>query len=97
MHGYADPSRAAPGLVVTAQRQGALVFQQGAVRGLDISAGKFSGMITGRGLIKTRSMICAAGVWISLFCHRRGFDLSLGNVIGTAFCIHPIGQVVTAP
>ncbi|MBS0908595.1 FAD-binding oxidoreductase [Tatumella sp. JGM118] len=95
--GYADPSQAAPGLVIAAQRQGAQVFQQCAVRGLDISAGKVSGVITERGLIKTRAVICAAGVWTSLFCRRHGLELPLGNVIGTAFRTHPIDQVVKAP
>ncbi|WP_246875842.1 NAD(P)/FAD-dependent oxidoreductase, partial [Pantoea ananatis] len=51
--GYADPALAAPGLMEAAVKKGAFLFQRCAVRGLDISAGQVSGVITERGLIKT--------------------------------------------
>ncbi|WKX27637.1 NAD(P)/FAD-dependent oxidoreductase [Tatumella ptyseos] len=95
--GHAEPSMAAPGLVRAAVRKGAQVFQQCAVRGLDISAGKVSGVITERGIIKTSRVICAAGAWTSLFCRRHGIDLPLGNVIGTAFRTRPIKQAIALP
>ncbi|MFC0139265.1 NAD(P)/FAD-dependent oxidoreductase [Erwinia mallotivora] len=95
--GHAEPSLAAPGLAIAAQRLGALVFQQCAVRGLDISAGRVSGVITERGTIKTRQVVCAAGAWTSLFCRRHGVDLPLGNVTGTAFRTTIVEQAIAMP
>ncbi|EPH0091479.1 NAD(P)/FAD-dependent oxidoreductase [Pluralibacter gergoviae] len=95
--GHAEPRLASAGLVIAAQRLGALVFQQCAVRGLDIAAGAVSGVWTERGLIKTCRVICAAGVWSSMFCRRHGIDLPLGNVIGTAFRTQPIEQAIAMP
>ncbi|MCU5772545.1 FAD-binding oxidoreductase [Erwiniaceae bacterium BAC15a-03b] len=95
--GHAEPSLAAPGLAIAAQRLGACVIQQCAVRGLDIAAGHVSGVWTERGLIKTSSVICAGGAWTSMFCRRHGIDLPLGNVIGTAFRTAPIEQAIAMP
>jgi len=95
--GHAEPALAAPGLAIAAQRLGAKVFQQCAVRGLDIAAGRVSGVITERGTIKTGSVICAGGAWTSMFCRRHGIDLPLGNVIGTAFRTKPIDQAIALP
>lgn len=95
--GHAEPSLASPGLAIAAQRLGAAVFQQCAVRGLDISAGKVSGVITERGVIKTTRVICAGGAWTSMFCRRHGIDLPLGNVIGTAFRTTPVEQAIAVP
>ncbi|WP_428943415.1 NAD(P)/FAD-dependent oxidoreductase [Pantoea sp. FN060301] len=95
--GHAEPSLASAGLAIAAQRLGAGVFQQCAVRGLDISAGKVSGVITERGLIKTSRVICAGGAWTSMFCRRHGIDLPLGNVIGTAFRTAPVAQAISMP
>ncbi|WP_067710065.1 FAD-binding oxidoreductase [Erwinia sp. ErVv1] len=95
--GHAEPSLASAGLAIAAQRLGAGVFQQCAVRGLDISAGKVSGVITERGLIKTPRVICAGGAWTSMFCRRHGIDLPLGNVIGTAFRTTPVEQAIRVP
>ncbi len=95
--GYADPALAAPGLMEAAVKKGAFLFQRCAVRGLDISAGQVSGVITERGLIKTSRVVCAAGAWTSLFCRRHGIDLPAGNVIGSAFRTYPVEQVITRP
>lgn len=95
--GHADPSLAAPGLMRAAIRRGALLFQRCAVRGLDISSGKVSGVITERGLIKTQQVVCAAGAWSSLFCRRHGIDLPAGNVIGSALRTHPADAIIRGP
>ncbi|KGT97980.1 NAD(P)/FAD-dependent oxidoreductase, partial [Dickeya fangzhongdai] len=81
--GHAEPALACAGLAIAAQRLGASVIQQCAVRGLDISGGRVSGVWTERGRVKTSTVICAGGVWSSLFCRRHGIELPLGNVIGT--------------
>ncbi|MGN6087158.1 NAD(P)/FAD-dependent oxidoreductase [Trinickia sp.] len=82
--GRAEPSRAAPALAEAAKRRGALLYQHCAARGLELSAGRVSGVWTERGLIKASTVVCAGGAWSSRFCKRHGIDLPAVNVIGTA-------------
>ncbi|RZF29230.1 FAD-binding oxidoreductase [Paraburkholderia sp. UYCP14C] len=82
--GRAEPSKAAPAIARGAQRLGARVHQNCAVRGLDISAGRVSGVWTERGLISASNVVLAGGAWSALFCRRHGIDLPAVNVIGTA-------------
>ncbi|SLM62511.1 D-amino acid dehydrogenase small subunit [Dickeya aquatica] len=95
--GHAEPALACAGLAIAAQRLGACVIQQCAVRGLDISGGRISGVWTERGRVATSTVICAGGVWSSLFCRRHGLKLPIGNVIGTAFRTVPVEQVIRLP
>ncbi|MGM3175495.1 NAD(P)/FAD-dependent oxidoreductase [Dickeya lacustris] len=95
--GHAEPALACAGLAIAAQRLGACVIQQCAVRGLDISGGRISGVWTERGRVATSTVICAGGVWSSLFCRRHGIELPSGNVIGTAFRTAPIAQAISLP
>ena len=81
--GCAEPSRAAPALAEGAKRRGALLYQNCAVRGLEFSAGRVSGVCTERGLIKASTVVCAGGAWSSRFCRRHGIDLPAVNVVGT--------------
>lgn len=82
--GHADPFRASPALARAAQKLGALVHQNCAVRGLDIEAGRISGVWTERGLVRASTVVCAGGTWASLFCRRHGLTLPLAHVNGTA-------------
>ncbi len=66
-------------LVAGALKKGRCCFQQCAVRGLDIAAGRVSGVWTERGLIKTSRVIRAAGAWTSMFCRRHGIDSAAGQ------------------
>lgn len=95
--GHAEPSLAAPLFATAAQKLGALIFQECAVRGLDITNGKVTGVITERGIIKTSRALLSAGAWSSVFCRRHGVNLPLGNVIGTAFRTKPIEHVIDKP
>jgi glycine/D-amino acid oxidase-like deaminating enzyme len=82
--GRAEPSRAAPALAEGAKRRGALLYQNCAARGLELSAGRVSGVWTERGLIKASRVVCAGGAWSSRFCKRHGVELPAVNVVGTA-------------
>jgi glycine/D-amino acid oxidase-like deaminating enzyme len=82
--GRAEPSRAAPALAEGAKSRGALLYQHCAARGLELSAGRVSGVWTERGLIKANAVVCAGGAWSSRFCKRHGIDLPAVNVVGTA-------------
>ncbi|MEQ4531283.1 MAG: FAD-binding oxidoreductase, partial [Mixta sp.] len=83
--GRAEPLQAAPAIAAGAQKLGAFVFQRCAVRGLDISAGRVSGVWTERGLVKASRVICCGGAWSSRFCRQYGIELPSANILGTAF------------
>ena len=82
--GRAEPSKAAPAIARGAQRLGAKVYQNCAVRTLDMSAGRVSGIWTERGRLAADSVVLAGGAWSALFCQRHGIDLPAINVMGTA-------------
>jgi len=82
--GRAEPSKAAPAIARGAQRLGAKVYQNCAVRGLDTSAGRVGGIWTERGRLAADTVVLAGGAWSALFCQRHGIDLPAINVMGTA-------------
>ncbi len=82
--GRAEPSKAAPAIARAAQKLGAKIYQTCAARGLDLSAGRVSGVWTERGRIDASRVVLAGGAWSSLFCRSHGIDLPTINVVGTA-------------
>ena len=81
--GRAEPHKATPALARAAERAGAAVLTACAVRGLDISAGRVTGVVTEHGLIKASNVLCAGGAWTSMFCRSVGVDLPQLKVRGT--------------
>ncbi|PTW58832.1 glycine/D-amino acid oxidase-like deaminating enzyme [Breoghania corrubedonensis] len=73
--GRAEPALAAPAIARAAQRAGAAVLTNCAVRGLERAAGRISGVVTERGTIATQTVLLAGGAWSSLFCRSLGIDL----------------------
>lgn len=82
--GRAEPSRAGPAIARGAQRLGAKVYQNCAVRSLETSAGRVSGIWTERGRIAADTVVLAGGAWSALSCQNHGINLPTINVIGTA-------------
>lgn len=83
--GKAEPSMAAPAIATGAKNLGASVHQNCAVRGLDISGGRVTGVWTERGLVKANRVICCGGAWSSRFCKQYGIEMPSANILGTAF------------
>jgi glycine/D-amino acid oxidase-like deaminating enzyme len=83
--GRAEPALAGPALAEAARRHGATIHQNCAVRGLDIEAGRVSGVITERGRVRAQSVLCAGGAWSSLLCRRHGIRLPQAGVRSTSF------------
>jgi glycine/D-amino acid oxidase-like deaminating enzyme len=81
--GCGEPGKAAPAIAEGAKQHGALIHQHCAVRGLDISAGRISGVWTERGLIKASTVVCAGGAWSSRLCQQYGINLPVANIVGT--------------
>ena len=84
----AEPAHAVPLMAAAAQRLGAVVLQNCAARGLDMAAGRVSGVVTERGTIACDSVVLAGGAWSRLFCGNQGVDFPqlkiLGSVLRTA-------------
>lgn len=73
--GRAEPQKAAPAIARAATRAGATILQQCAVRSIDVSAGRISGVVTERGTIRAGTVIVAGGAWSSALC--RALDIKL--------------------
>ncbi len=91
--GRAEPALATPALAEAARRLGATIHQNCAVRGLDISAGRVTGVITERGRLKATAVLCAGGAWSSLFFRRHRLRLPQAGVRSTSFATRAAPQV----
>jgi glycine/D-amino acid oxidase-like deaminating enzyme len=65
--GRAEPQKAAPAIAAAARRAGAAVLTDCAVRGVELSAGKVSAVITEHGPIACNALVVAAGAWSRRF------------------------------
>ncbi|WP_423824225.1 NAD(P)/FAD-dependent oxidoreductase [Salinisphaera sp. SPP-AMP-43] len=83
--GRAEPAKAAPAIARGLVKLGGHVFQNCAVRGLDIDNGQVRGVVTERGRVRADKVIGAGGAWSGRMCRRHGIGLPVTNVIGTAF------------
>jgi glycine/D-amino acid oxidase-like deaminating enzyme len=68
------------------------------VRGIETSGGRVSHVVTEHGIIRSSTVLCAAGAWTSLFC--RALDIPLpqlkvkGNVVRTTPCENVVKSAV---
>ena len=81
--GRAEPSRAARAIARAAMQAGARIIGRTAVRGIETTAGRVSGIVTERGVVATRAVVCAAGAWTRLFCGSLGIRVPQLPVLGT--------------
>lgn len=73
--GRAEPFKAVPALAAALQKHGGLIRESCAVRSLHIEAGKVTGVITEDGHVRAQSVVCAGGVWSTLFLRNLGISL----------------------
>jgi len=98
--GKAEPSLAAPTIAEGARLKGATIHQDCAARGLDVTNGAVTGVITEKGLIRTNAVLCAAGAWASAFCRHHGLSFPQASVRQTAVRSAPapnIGEAIYTP
>ena len=81
--GRAEPQRATPAIAAAARAQGACVVARCAVRGVERSAGKISGVVTEKGRIACSSVVVAGGAWSGLFCRSLGLRLPQLKVLAS--------------
>ena len=92
--GRAEPHKAAPAIARAAVRSGAKVLTACAVRGIETTGGSVSAVVTEHGVIKTSSVLCAAGAWTSMFCRSLGITVPQLKVRGTVCRTAPAENVV---
>jgi glycine/D-amino acid oxidase-like deaminating enzyme len=98
--GKAEPALAAPMIAAGARALSATIHQDCAARGLETSNGAVSGVITEKGTIRTRAVLCAAGAWASAFCRLSGIDFPQASVRQTALRTKPapnVGDAIYTP
>jgi glycine/D-amino acid oxidase-like deaminating enzyme len=88
--GRAEPGHAAPAIALAARRFGATVMTNCAVRGVETTGGKISGVVTEKGRIACDSVVLAGGVWSRLFCRPLGLTLPQLKVMSSVMRTEPM-------
>lgn len=86
----AEPQKAVPAMAAAARRLGATILTGCAVRGLDIAAGRISGVVTEKGPIACDRVVLAGGAWSRLFLGNLGIDLPQLKVLGSVLRTAPL-------
>ena len=73
--GSADPGSAVQGYAAAARRLGARILQGTPATGIVVEGDRVVGVTTGRGVIATPTVVCAAGVWSRAFAATAGVDI----------------------
>ena len=73
--GRAEPAKVAPAMARAAQRLGARILIGCAARTVEAAAGRVVGVVSERGEIACRAVVCAAGAWSGLFNANLGITL----------------------
>jgi glycine/D-amino acid oxidase-like deaminating enzyme len=88
--GVAEPSMAAPAIAMAARRLGASIMTHCAVRGIERSGGRVSGVVTEMGKVACESVVLAGGTWSSLFCRALDVKLPQLKVLASVLRTGPI-------
>ncbi len=94
--GVADPSRAAPVIARGVIKHGGVVLQGCAARGVEREGGAVSGVITERGVIRTRQVVLAGGAWAASFLHQLGIGFPQAAIRSSILSVAPGAQGLPA-
>lgn len=87
--GTADPTKAVPVAALGIMAAGGTVHQYCAARGIELSAGRVSGVVTEAGTIRTKTMVTAGGAWASSFCNQLGMRFPQAAVRQSILAVAP--------
>ncbi|HTH99791.1 MAG TPA: FAD-binding oxidoreductase [Acidisoma sp.] len=88
--GRAEPQKAAPAIARAARALGAAILPQCAVRGIEQTAGRVSGVVTEHGRIACNAVVLAGGAWTRLFCGSLGLTLPQLKVLSSVMRTAPM-------
>lgn len=94
--GVADPARAAPAIARGVLKHGGAVVQGCAARGIEREAGAVSGVITERGVIRTRQVVLAGGAWAASFLYQLGIAFPQASIRSSILSVAPGAQGLPA-
>lgn len=89
----AEPWVAVPALAGIAARAGAQIVENCAVRALDMTAGRVSGVVSEMGVIKAPEVVLAGGAWSALFLRNMGVSIPQLSVRSTVAATQPLPVV----
>jgi glycine/D-amino acid oxidase-like deaminating enzyme len=95
--GRAEPWKAVPQMAEAAQRLGAVIVENCAVRGIERSGGALSSVVTEKGTIKAERAVLAGGAWSRLFLRNLGINFPQLKLLGTAARIESAADVPQMP
>ncbi|ASY72029.1 D-amino acid oxidase [Sinorhizobium fredii USDA 205] len=87
--GTADPARAAPVVARAVMKLGGTVHQMCAARGLELEAGRVSGVVTEAGTIRTPIVVLSGGAWVSSFCRQLGIRFPQASIRSSILSVAP--------
>src|SRR5579884_568045 len=93
--GHAEPRKATTAFARAAQERGATVFTHCAAEGIEVTAGKVSGVRTEQGLIRTSVVVCAAGAWSARVAKMVGLSLPQRVVRSTVAQTEPVPPITS--
>jgi sarcosine oxidase, subunit beta len=73
--GYCSPENVVQGYAAGARRHGAVVRTGIAVTGIESRGGEITGVVTSEGVVRTPTVVCAAGAWSREVASWAGVDL----------------------
>jgi len=81
--GHASPAKTSAAFAAAAERAGAVLEPHCAVEGFEVTGGKVSGVQTGKGFLKTDTVVCAAGAHSYKLARMVGLNLPIRVVRST--------------
>jgi glycine/D-amino acid oxidase-like deaminating enzyme len=88
--GRAEPQKAAPLIATATRREGGKVLTNCAVRGIETSGGRVSGVVTEKGRIACSSVVLAGGAWSRLFSGSLGLRLPQLKILSSVLRTEPV-------
>jgi glycine/D-amino acid oxidase-like deaminating enzyme len=88
--GRAEPGMAGPAIAKAARMAGATLMTGCAVRGIETSGGRVSGVVTEKGRIACQAVVLAGGVWSRLFCRPMGIRLPQLKILSAVMRTEPL-------
>lgn len=86
----AEPSKAVPAIARRVRELGGFVLEGCAVRGLETTGGRISGVITEKGVIACQRAVLSGGAWSRLFLGNLGIDFPQLKVQGSVMRTEPL-------
>lgn len=89
----AEPWVAVPALASVAESKGVVIRESCAVRGLDLAAGRVTGVVTEAGRVACDHVVVAAGAWSRLFLGQHGVSIPQLSVLASVAATEPMPEI----